>query len=258
MFVRRVGQLIIVLALLSSAFTSPIAIVKQQSDPSNAANNTMDPFHNATLDENFNSSAITAEQTSDLGKRAPMTLFLVGCTSILNKSLRNPSAARRAGPFHLSPEGGLYLTHRLENAEAMARMEYTNCVPTTVNGFASKFMVATYEFDSTGLTVMDLDTLHWLQHDGGGGHQAQNLPTWWNVQSLQVIPYSGVNPQNQEMYNKYLSSHVIIGTLTPASHYGPGLTDLWSLWVLKTVRNDPKRIDPVSRLTLVKVNHYFT
>ncbi|KAJ3722842.1 hypothetical protein DFJ43DRAFT_661754 [Lentinula guzmanii] len=187
-------------------------------------------------------------------KRAPTTLYLSGCTSVLNRSLKDPSVVRKPGPFHLSPEGGLYLTHRLENAEAMARLEFKNCVPVHVNGFLSKFMVVSYNFDDTGLNIMDLDNWHWYQHDS----VIANLPNWWDTQSLRVIPQTGVNAQNKEIYKRYLSSHVVIGTLTPAAHYGAGLTDLWSLWVLKMGRDDPNRINPISRLSLVKVNHYMT
>ncbi|KAJ3927230.1 MAG: hypothetical protein NXY57DRAFT_1026195 [Lentinula lateritia] len=76
----------------------------------------------------------------------------------------------------------------------------------------------------------------------------------WNDQSLRIIPHAGPDLQNDEMYNRYLSSHVVIGALTPAANYGPGLTDLWTLWVLKRVQNDP--IDPISRLNLVGIKHY--
>ncbi|KAF8823552.1 hypothetical protein HHX47_DHR10000276 [Lentinula edodes] len=133
----------------------------------------------------------------------------------------------------------------------MARIESTNCLPITINGFVSKFMITSYEFDDSGLHILDLDDEHWKQPDYAKDH----LPTWfadsslktlvtekWNDQSLRIIPHAGPGLQNEEMYNRYLSSHVVIGTLTPAANYGPGLTDLWTLWVLKRVQNDP--IDP--------------
>ncbi|KAJ3887432.1 hypothetical protein GG344DRAFT_68829 [Lentinula edodes] len=167
----------------------------------------------------------------------------------LNKSLGKPAAVRKPGPYFLSPQGGLYLTHRYENAEAMARIESTNCLPITINGFVSKFMI----------------TLFWISMMSIGSNpimlKAIYLPGLktlvtekWNDQSLRIIPHAGPGLQNEEMYNRYLSSHVVIGTLTPAANYGPGLTDLWTLWVLKRVQNDP--IDPISRLNLVGIKHY--
>ncbi|KAJ3980291.1 hypothetical protein F5890DRAFT_1557835 [Lentinula detonsa] len=130
--------------------------------------------------------------------------------SVDEVSQTDPSGVRKPGPFHLSPEGGLYLTHRLENAEAMARLEFKDCVPVHVNGFLSKFMVVSYNFDDTGLNVMDLDNWHWYQHDS----VIANLPNWWDIQSLRVIPQTGVNAQNKEIYERYLSSHVVIGQYT--------------------------------------------
>ncbi|KAJ3886000.1 hypothetical protein GG344DRAFT_82140 [Lentinula edodes] len=213
---------------------------------------------------------------STLGKRAPITLYLPGCTSVLSRNSQNPTALKKSGPFHFSPQGGLYLTNRLENAQAMIRLDPTKCSSVNIDGRISKFMIATYEFDDAGLRIMDLDNWHWYQHH----HNIQpSLPVWvrhilhpiynrlliftfensiamsmeqWDNQSLHIIPYKGPNSQNAEIYQRYLSSHIVIGTLAPATHYGPGLTDLFTLWVFKTAY-DPdhtgelRMVNPIDR-----------
>ncbi|KAJ3993110.1 hypothetical protein F5050DRAFT_1714750 [Lentinula boryana] len=216
------------MSVLSLVTASPI---RQSLDLSNTTSAFRRTADTAVQNTTANWSNSHSTPSTKFRKRAPTTLYLSGCTSVLNRSLRDPSGVRKPGPFHLSPEGGLYLTHRLENAEAMARLEFKDCVPVHVNGFLSKFMVVSYNFDDTGLNVMDLDNWHWYQHDS----VIANLPNW--VHSL-------------------LTSYPSNRTLTPAARYGAGLTDLWSLWVLKTGRDDPNRINPISRLSLVKVNHY--
>ncbi|KAJ4469858.1 hypothetical protein J3R30DRAFT_1517591 [Lentinula aciculospora] len=193
--------------VLSMTTASPIRATRQLSDPSNAPNETVDAF--AFVDNDTTSSSNrTLSLPIQNSKRAPtLTLYVSGCTSVLNKSPNNPSVVKKHGPFHLSPEGGLYLTNRLENAKAMARLEFTNCQPVTSSGFISKWMISSYEFDDTGLSVMDLDSLHWQQDHAAVPH----LPTWWNYQTFNVIPRTGVNSLNRELYQKYLSAHVVIG-----------------------------------------------
>ncbi|KAJ3877404.1 hypothetical protein F5051DRAFT_408643 [Lentinula edodes] len=250
MLLKEIYGLIALFGVLSVVNTSPIR-VWQRSDSSDVLNRTVETL-SSTINVNGTAPSSNSTFSSPIQsiKRAPMTLYVTGCTSVLNKSLGKPAAVRKPGPYFLSPQGGLYLTHRYENAEAMARIESTNCLPITINGFVSKFMITSYEFDDSGLHILDLDDEHWKQPDYAKGH----LPTWWNDQSLRIIPHAGPDLQNEEMYNRYLSSHVVIGTLTPAANYGPGLTDLWTLWVLKRVQNDP--IDPISRLNLVGIKHY--
>ncbi|KAJ3785717.1 hypothetical protein GGU10DRAFT_434323 [Lentinula aff. detonsa] len=235
MLFKGLCRFILTMNVLSLVTASPI---RQSLDLSNASafRRTADT---AVQNTTANWSNSHSTPSTKFRKRAPTTLYLSGCTSVLNWSLRDPSVVRKPGPFHLSPEGGLYLTHRLENAEAMARLEFKNCVPVHVNGFLSKFMVVSYDFDDTGLNIMDLDNWHWYQHDS----VIANLPNWC----------TGSYTQSFRLTEKSLLNH---STLTPAAHYGAGLTDLWSLWVLKMGRDDPNRINPISRLSLVKVNHY--
>ncbi|KAJ3897737.1 hypothetical protein F5879DRAFT_982387 [Lentinula edodes] len=268
---KWICELIALLGALSLANTAPIADrslvahsglsdafpgwVRSREDPRHEIpNGTVDVAMTATNNttpisiwNDFNSTYST------LGKRAPITLYLPGCTSVLSRNSQNPTALKKSGPFHFSPQGGLYLTNRLENAQAMIRLDPTKCSSVNIDGRISKFMIATYEFDDAGLRIMDLDNWHWYQHHD---NIQPSLPVWWDNQSLHIIPYKGPNSQNAEIYQRYLSSHIVIGTLAPATHYGPGLTDLFTLWVFKTAY-DPDHtgelrmvnpIDPISKL----------
>ncbi|KAJ3745079.1 hypothetical protein DFH05DRAFT_1492193 [Lentinula detonsa] len=115
MLFKGLCRFIIIMSVLSLVTASPI---RQSLDLSNtsAFRRTADTAIQNTTANWSNSHSSTP--STKFHKRAPTTLYLSGCTSVLNRSLRDPSGVRKPGPFHLSPEGGLYLTHRLENAEA--------------------------------------------------------------------------------------------------------------------------------------------